>query len=68
LLIVEFIVNVINIFFLLITLNSRATFLSLVSSLALRAALVPLLALILIARAADREGTLIAGNKDITSG
>jgi len=46
----------------------KPTFLSLVSSLALRAALVPLLALILIARAADREGTLIAGNKDITSG
>jgi len=46
----------------------KPTFLSLVSSLALRAALVPLLALVLIARAADREGTLIAGNKDITSG
>ena len=46
----------------------KPTFLSLVSSLALRAALVPLLALILIARAADREGTLIAGNKDITGG
>ena len=46
----------------------KPTFLSLVSSLALRAALVPLLALVLIARAADREGTLIAGNKDITGG
>jgi hypothetical protein len=45
----------------------KPTFLSLVSSLALGAALVPL-ALILIAWAADREGTLIAGNKDITSG
>jgi hypothetical protein len=40
----------------------------LVSSLALRAALVPFLALILVARAADREGTLVAGNKDITGG
>ena len=45
----------------------KPTFLSLVSSLALGAALVPL-ALILIAWAADREGTLIAGNKDIASG
>jgi hypothetical protein len=45
----------------------KPTFLPLVSSLALRAALVPLLALILVARAADREGTLIAGNKDIAS-
>jgi hypothetical protein len=45
----------------------KPTFLSLVSSLALGAALVPL-ALILIAWAVDREGTLIVGNKDITSG
>jgi hypothetical protein len=45
----------------------KPTFLSLVSSLALGAALVPL-ALILIAWAADREGTLIAGNKDTASG
>ena len=45
----------------------KPTFLSLVSSLALGAALVPL-ALILIAWAANREDTLIAGNKDIASG
>jgi hypothetical protein len=40
----------------------------LVSSLALGAALVPFLALVLVARAADREGALIAGNKDVAGG
>ena len=45
----------------------KPIFLSLVSSLALGATLVPL-ALILIACAIDREGPLIAGNKAIASG
>lgn len=36
-----------------------------ISSLALRAALIPLLTLVLIARAAHREGTFVARNKDI---
>jgi hypothetical protein len=44
------------------------TFVPLVSSLALRATLVPFLALILIARTADREGALIAGDKNVAGG
>jgi hypothetical protein len=68
LLIVEFIVQIINVFLLLVTLDSRATFVPLVSSLALRATLVPFLALILIAGTADREGALIAGDKNVTGG
>jgi hypothetical protein len=46
----------------------KQTFEPLVSSLALRAALVPFLALVLVARAADREGALVAGNEDIAGG
>jgi hypothetical protein len=46
----------------------KQTFQPLVSGLALRAALVPFLALVLVARAADWERTLVAGNKDVTSG
>jgi hypothetical protein len=45
----------------------KQTFEPLVSSLALRATLVPFLALVLVARAADWERTLVAGNKDIAS-
>jgi hypothetical protein len=46
----------------------KQTFEPLVSSLALRAALVPFLALVLVARAADREGALVAGNEYIAGG
>jgi hypothetical protein len=68
LLVVELVVEIINVFFLLISLNPGATFEPLVSGLALRAALVPFLALVLVARAADREGALVAGNEDIAGG
>jgi hypothetical protein len=46
--------------------TKKQTFVPLVSSLALRAALIPLLALVLIAWPTNWECTLIARNKDIT--
>jgi hypothetical protein len=45
--------------------KKKQTFVPLVSSLALRAALIPLLALALIVRPTNWECTLIARNKDI---
>lgn len=64
--VIELVLQVI-IILILVAINPRAPFVSFVSSLALRARLIPVSPFVLIARPANGERTLVASNKDIAT-